>query len=285
MDPIATATFADNFSDAVVETRKLDESSLPGDHLVKGSVDLLLASPECTNHSPAKGARTRDEGSRKTCHYVISFAERLMPRWIVLENVVQLRNWHGFSPLIKGIEDLGYCVQGQILDAADFGTPQTRRRLFVLAGRDGMPPEIRQRTDRRRAASEFIQLDGPWPSRPLRSEGRAKATLERAERGISSLGTGVPFLIVYYGSDGSGGWQPLDRPIRTLTTLDRFGLVTWAGREPMLRMLQVPELKAAMGLPQGFRLNHGTRRDKIRLIGNGVAPPVMKAVVEQLAGG
>ena len=35
-------------------------------------------------------------------------------------------------------------------------------------------------------------------------------------------------------------------------------------------MLQVPELKRAMGLPEGFRLNHGTRRDRIRLLGNGV---------------
>jgi hypothetical protein len=39
----------------------------------------------------------------------------------------------------------------------------------------------------------------------------------------------------------------LDRRLRTLTTLDRFGLVTWEGREPMLRMLQVDELRRAMG--------------------------------------
>ncbi len=43
-------------------------------------------------------------------------------------------------------------------------------------------------------------------------------------------------------------WQPLDQPLRTLTTLDRFGLVQWAGREPTLTMLQVTELKRAMGL-------------------------------------
>jgi DNA (cytosine-5)-methyltransferase 1 len=49
----------------------------------------------------------------------------------------------------------------------------------------------------------------------------------------------------------------------------------------MLRMLQVPELRRAMGFPSDFRLS-GQRRDQIRLLGNGVAPPVMKAVVEQL---
>lgn len=92
----------------------------------------------------------------------------------------------------------------------------------------------------------------------------------------------MPFLIVYYGSDGSGGWQPLDRPLRTLTTLDRFGLVTWDGNEPMLRMLQVDELRKAMGFPEEYVLKHGSRRDRIKMIGNGVCPPVMSAVIESL---
>lgn len=50
----------------------------------------------------------------------------------------------------------------------------------------------------------------------------------------------------------------------------------------MLRMLQVEELKAAMGFPKSFRLRHGSRRDRIRMLGNGVCPPVMKAVVDAL---
>ncbi len=99
---------------------------------------------------------------------------------------------------------------------------------------------------------------------------------------------------MYYGSDRAGGWQPLDRPLRTMTTLDRFGLVQWIGGEPTLRMLQVPELKRAMGL-QGlddengdnvkFLLRNGTRRDQVKILGNGVCAPVMKAVVGALVGG
>ena len=84
--------------------------------------------------------------------------------------------------------------------------------------------------------------------------------------------------------DKAGGYQTLDRPFRTLTTLDRFGLVQWEGRTPTLRMLQVPELKRAMGLPADFLLEVGTRRDRIRLLGNGVCPPVMQAVVGSLIG-
>lgn len=138
-------------------------------------------------------------------------------------------------------------------------------------------------------ASEIIDWSGKYPSRPLFDERRAIPTRMRAERAIAALGPGVPFLIVYYGSDGAGGWQPLSRPLRTLTTLDRFGLVTWHGGEAMLRMLQPSELIRAMGFDraiagESYRLPVGTRRDRIKLLGNGVCPPVMQAIVEHMTG-
>ena len=98
---------------------------------------------------------------------------------------------------------------------------------------------------------------------------------------MRELGKGEDFLVVYYGSDRAGGWQRLDRPLRTLTTLDRFGLIRWCGKTPTLRMLQVPELMRAMGL-KGFHLDHGTRRDKVKLLGNGVCAAVMEKVVRSL---
>ena len=96
------------------------------------NINLILASPECTNHTCAKGGRPRDEGSRLSARYVLLFAQQLKPRWIVLENVIQMRWWHGYHPLMEEIRDLGYHVRSQVLDAADFGVPQTRRRLFVV---------------------------------------------------------------------------------------------------------------------------------------------------------
>jgi DNA (cytosine-5)-methyltransferase 1 len=283
--PLAVETYQHNFPGAKVITATLDESSCPSLLGDVGNIDLILASPECTNHTCAKGSRPRDEASRRTANYVINFARELKPRWIVLENVVQMRGWHGYSPLINDLEVLGYSVRPQILDAFDFGVPQTRRRLFLLCDREVTPAEVEKSARGRRrvpAAADVVQFDGPWQSSPLYSDRRASDTLARAERAMEELGKGKPFLIVYYGSDGSGGWQPLDRPLRTLTTLDRFGLVTWMGRTPMLRMLQVPELKRAMGFGDGFCLSLGTRRDRIKLLGNGVCPPLMEAVVRSL---
>ena len=194
-----------------------------------------------------------------------------------------LRNWDGFDPLLSELRNLGYKIDAQVLDLGDFAVPQTRRRLFVLCDLKRTPLPVKSRSRKARPASNVVDLDGPWLSQPLYGGRRATATIERAERGISALGRGVPFLIVYYGSDGGGGWQTLDRPMRTLTTLDQFGLVTWEGREPMLRMLQLDELKRAMGFPKDHLFGHGSRRDRIKMVGNGVAPPVMQAIVETLA--
>jgi DNA (cytosine-5)-methyltransferase 1 len=47
-------------------------------------------------------------------------------------------------------------------------------------------------------------------------------------------------------------------------------------------MLQVPELQAAMGMPVKMKLEAGTRRDRIKMIGNAVCPPVMRQVIKKL---
>jgi DNA (cytosine-5)-methyltransferase 1 len=144
-----------------------------------------------------------------------------------------------------------------------------------------------------RDASCILEREGNYAAKRVYNGKRAASTIARVERGIAELGRGKDFLIVYYGSDRAGGWQRLDRPLRTLTTLDRFGLVQWIDGQPTLRMLQVPELKRAMGLTHlkdehgngvQFTLEQGTRRDKVKVLGNGVCAPVMRAVVGSLLG-
>ena len=247
------------------------------------NINLILASPECRSHTCARGSRRRDENSKRTARYVLRFAKKLKPRWIVIENVVHMRNWVGFANLVGDLEALGYNVRTQTLDASTFGVPQRRRRLFVMCDREAMPEAVAV-TDCEIVSvrTGVVLWDGPWPSTRLYKRGRADATIERAERAMGVLGSRTPFLVVYYGSDGSGGWQSIDVPLRTVTTIDRFGLVTWSGRVPMLRMLQPAEIQRAMGFDHNFRLPYGSRRDRIKLLGNAVCPPVMTAVVHSV---
>lgn len=278
---VAAKVHAVNFPAARFYHSRLEE--LEPTQVLKeiGTIDLLMASPECTNHSPAKGSAPRSEASKNTALQVLRYAQELLPRWVVVENVVNMKKWSRYKEFIDGLKDLGYHVRVQTLNAADFGVAQSRRRLFVMCDRVSPPASVVPLSRRRRAIEPLLDLDGDYRWTPLRREGRAVATLQRAERGFKALGRQKPFLLVYYGSDHAGGWQHLSRPLRTITTVDRFALVRPSKRGHEMRMLQVPELQRAMGM-DGLQLAHGTRRDRIKMIGNGVCPSVMTAVVRHL---
>ncbi|HYM77077.1 MAG TPA: DNA cytosine methyltransferase [Candidatus Dormibacteraeota bacterium] len=282
---LAGKVYSDNFPEARFYHSKLEELDASDVAKSLGKVDLLMASPECTNHSPAKGNRPRCEESKDTAFQVVRFAQAIKPRWIVVENVVSMRNWSRYAEFLADLEALGYSIRQQVLNAKDFGVPQSRRRLFISCDREEEPVPIILRPCKIKGAVHVIDQNGTYKYTPLRSKERAKATLQRADRAICELGKSKPFLIVYYGSDHAGGWQKIDAPLRTITTLDRFALVKPEASGHIMRMLQVPELQRAMGLPQSFKLQHGTRRDRIRMMGNAVCAPVMRRVVSALSAG
>ena len=283
MWPLATATFAANFRNAHVVTSRLENVHLPSLKKRIGAIDLLLASPECTSHTCARGSAPRSEASRATALLVLQYASAFKPRWIVVENVVHMRPWSRYEILLDRLKELGYHVAEQVLEASDYGVPQSRRRLFVVADRLHPPRLVsRKQPGRKPTARSILDPAGTWSWSPLYKPKRASATIERAERGFDALGNATDFLLVYYGTDGAGGWQPLDRPLRTVTTIDRFALIDAGQEQPMMRMLQVPELKRAMGFDETFEFPLGTRRERIHLLGNGVCPPVMEEVVRAL---
>lgn len=252
-----------------------------------GEVDLILASPECTNHSRAKGAAKRSEESRETAFEVTRFAEVFKPRWIVIENVVDMQLWSRHNELLGKLWKLGYFVREVVLNAKDFGVPQARERLFLLCSLSGKANEPVSRQQLEKPVQDIIDTSGKYRLSPLKKKGRAENTIASAERAISVVGNDTPFLLVYYGSarKGNGGWQRIDEPLRTITTLDRFAYVTQRQGQHFMRMLQPEELKLAMGFSSDFNLSGVdglVRRDRIKLMGNGVCPPVMEAIVRSL---
>lgn len=277
----AGITYAENFPTAKVIIDRIENVD-PINAVGSRTVDLLLASPECTNHSPARGALPSSETSRQTALETVRWSRTLKPRWIIMENVVHIRSWDGYRQITNHLQQAGYKTKEIILNAVDFGVPQSRERLFLIADNVKTPPDIRPTVLERTTARSVLDPPETWQMRPLDTPTRAANTLIRAKQAFQALGHDSPFLLVYYGSNGGGGWQSLDVPLRTVTTLDRFALVEPANGGHQMRMLQPSELARAMGLPPEHIFNQGSRRDRIKLCGNGICAPVIQALIQQV---
>lgn len=278
---LATETYKANFPTADVITDYIE--NVDTIHLgQRYQPDVLLTSPECTSHSIARGSRPGSEASRETAIGIVPWVRSMQPRWVIVENVNRMKKWDRHDELVETIEGLGYTVSDLFLNSADFGSAQARKRMFLVCDRQGSKvtrEQLLMFVDKApMTANDVIDWGAPYKSSLLYKPGRAKSTIERAERAIAALGSNVPFIIVYYGSDYAGGWQTLDVPLRTITTVDRFGLVTWRKGLPYLRMLQPNELLKAMGGGAEHVLPHGSRREKVKLCGNGVCSDVMTSI-------
>ncbi|MEH1854947.1 MAG: DNA cytosine methyltransferase [Nostoc sp.] len=101
--------------------------------------DYLHASPVCANVSLAhtakagKGGETTDDLTAAIA--VAEAIRQLQPRVFTLENVPCYQNSQSFSIILSALEQEGYSVDYSIVNMADFGLPQARRRLVLIASR------------------------------------------------------------------------------------------------------------------------------------------------------
>lgn len=267
-NPVAVASHTLNHPGArhyCEDAAVLDPTTLP-------PFEVLIASPSCTGHTPARGVdRPHHDAARATAWCVIRVAEACRPRFITCENVPAMLDWVLFPAWRMALEALGYAVTTQVLDAADAGVPQRRRRLFVVAAR-GRARSVSLDPVPHVAARSVLDLEGgSW--RPWREY--APASVARIEAAQARRGSDV--LVPYYGSASSHAGVSLEGPIGTLTTRDRYVLV----RGDLARVLTVAEQLALSSFPAGYRLE-GTRRDGVMQVGNAVPPLLMQRVLERV---
>jgi len=142
---VAIATHKANHPDAIHLCTSLDNIN-PRDLFQPDELDLLLASPECTNHSNARGGKPINDQSRCTAFCVSRWAEALLPGIVIIENVAEFQKWGPldskgrpvkrregelFHAWLKIFEACGYRVGYRIVKFADLGDPTTRERLII----------------------------------------------------------------------------------------------------------------------------------------------------------
>lgn len=123
-------------------------------------------------------------------------------------------------------------------------------------------------------AASFLQFDaGRWS--PIEKPGRAQATLDRVRNGRERFGD--QFIMPYYGKGSGLTGRDINRPIGTITTLDRWALVR--GNE--MRMLSANEALAAMSFPADT-LRPDNHRLTMHMAGNAVPPLAGQRIIQAL---
>ncbi len=111
--------------------------------LKKGQLDLLAGCPPCQGFSSIRtrnGNLQVDDDRNSLTAYIGTFAKTFLPKAILMENVPGLHGRPEFEALRHMLEvELGYSVSASVLDAAKYGVPQHRRRLILIALRNGDP--------------------------------------------------------------------------------------------------------------------------------------------------
>lgn len=247
-DEVAVETHAANHPGAKHYCESLNNLD-PSRLVRRGRLDLLVASPECTHFSMARGAKPCDQQSRAGAWHVLHWATRLRIENILIENVPAFKDWgpigkNGrplkakkgatFRAFLTALRSLGYRVDVRTnVCAADFGDATTRKRLFVVATRGkaaSWPAETHAKDPAKasgamfdgdrapwRAAREIIDFDRPSGSIFERKKPLADKTLARIAEGLRRYsGLDIPDFVLPQG--GGGVARHVGQPLPTVHT-------------------------------------------------------------------
>jgi DNA (cytosine-5)-methyltransferase 1 len=130
-DRDAAATYADNFGDHVACGPIEDVAAFP-------RADVVIGGPPCQGFSPLNREAVGFERRGLWREYLRAL-EAIEPEAFVMENVPELLTSAEFAEFRARAEALGFEVEARVLNAADFGVPQRRRRAIVIGTRSGVP--------------------------------------------------------------------------------------------------------------------------------------------------
>ncbi len=169
IQPSYICTFKHNFPEAQAITDDLSSVGPPElmDRLglSPGELDLLAGGPPCQGFSKNVPRKSRflDLANNQLVRTFLHYVEQLRPKLVLMENVAEMKN--GFdsaytNEILTRLSEQGYEVTYEVLNAADYGIPQRRRRAFFLATRIGhaLKFPVASHKSARRASCNDAQL-------------------------------------------------------------------------------------------------------------------------------
>lgn len=285
-DQKAVETYKANFGETNIagDITKIDEKDVP-------SHDILLAGFPCQAFSLA-GQRKGFEDARGTLFFdVARIAKYHKPKIIFAENVKNLLNHdkgRTFKTIKRILNDLGYVVFYKILNSKDFGVPQNRERIYIVAFREDIAPNkfvFPKKTDESKVIMDIIEEKETSPKYYLSDV--YLESLRRHKKRHESKGNGFGYEIRDLNSIAGTivcGGMGRERNLIIDKRLTDFTPVTHIkgniNRE-YIRKMTPREWARLQGFPDDFKFVVADTH-LYKQFGNTVTVPVIKAIAENI---
>ena len=180
----------------------------------RGRIDAIVGGPPCQGFSSLRPFRSSgSEDPRNSLFEVfLAYVAWFRPKVCVMENVAGLVS-HGRGAVIEAICErfaaLGYNTRWRILDAADFGVPQRRKRLVLIAARDGAQISFPAPTHTTSPELDAPQQPPPSLKHPAAGQRAAALTVAEAISDLPALDAGE--RAERYGDEPANGYQAARR--------------------------------------------------------------------------
>jgi len=151
MDPASVRTYERNFGHDVFQGDIADLTTVPVE------ADVIVGGPPCQGFSPLGRLSPRKEHARMNTLWreYLRILDQVRPKAFVVENVPEFLKSAEFEPLRREISARGYNLTSGVLNAAEFGVPQKRKRGFIIGMLDKQP-SLPLPTEERRTVRDAI---------------------------------------------------------------------------------------------------------------------------------
>lgn len=329
IDPIHCATHEYNFPNSAVICASV--VNLTGDEIRRranlgdADIEAVFGGAPCQGFSMI-GKRALDDPRNQLVFHYVRLVSELQPKYFVFENVRGLtfgKHADFLGELISALGNVGYDVQSpyQVLNAADYGVPQDRKRLFVIGARRGLcvpnyPKPIGQRATVWEAIGDLPDADGfdeLSVTDEVRTKWKTKARYAQRLRGLEADPTDFGYEREFDSSiltsslrtehtelskrrfmaTEHGKTEPISRfrklppdglcnTLRAGTDSARGAFTSPRPIHPFLpRVITVREAARLHSYPDWFRF-HTTKWHGFRQIGNSVPPLLGRAVASEI---
>lgn len=275
LSAVACNTYADNLGKVIKCGDISDFNQFP-------RADFLVGCYPCQGFTQG-GRRDSADSINRMYRQFDRVLRILSPKAFVVENV----NGMAYGSNRKLLDNqlcrfrlAGYKVKWQVLDARDYGLPQTRRRVFIIGIRSDLnyvykfpEPAFGSNTDRKFITQKVAFTGMPeWPLGEFNEEPFHWYYLSRRRR--HDWNEASPCIV--------GHWRhvplhPMSPPLRRIHT-DKW---VFAYKGPA-RRLAYRECAELQGFPKSFLWQRGTVRERFQMIGNAVPPALFEAVISDL---